>query len=182
MKYDIIYADPPWMYRDKAAAGKRGACFKYPVMSLKDIKNLPVEQLASDNCTLFLWATMPLLPEAFEVIEAWGFKYKTMGFTWVKRTTHGKWHWGGGHWTRSNPELCLLGVRGKPKRINKSVHSVVDDQVGKHSAKPDTVRQRIVNLMGDLPRIELFAREKAPGWHAWGNEVESDIILPVQIG
>lgn len=177
MKYNIIYADPPWQYRDKAGAGERGAEFKYPVMTLNDIMELPVEKLAADDCVLFLWATMPLLPEALNVLQAWGFTYKTVAFTWCKKTKHGKWHWGMGNWTRSNPELCLLGLRGKPKRISASVHSVVDDQIGRHSAKPDTVRQRIVNLMGDLPRIELFARDKVSGWHAWGNEVDSDVEI-----
>lgn len=177
-KYQIIYADPPWSYKDKALAGKRGAVCKYPVMSLEDIKNLPVGGVASENCVLFLWVTMPKLNEVFEVIKAWGFEYKTVAFTWVKRNKiSNNWFWGMGRWTRANAELCLIATKGKPKRISATVHSIVDTPVQQHSQKPNEVRKRIVNLMGDLPRIELFAREKTPGWDVWGNEVESDIQL-----
>ena len=170
--YDIIYADPPWSYRDKAAAGKRGASFKYPTQSKKWIDNLPVKDLASDNCTLFLWVTMPKLNECWELIDKWGFQYKTVAFTWVKRNKKAdSWFWGMGRWTRANAELCLLATRGKPKRVDAGVHSIIDSRIEKHSQKPDEVRSRIVSLMGNLPRVELFARERADGWVAWGNEI-----------
>ena len=118
-KYDVIYADPPWSYRDKALAGDRGAGCKYDVMSLEDIKKLPVKDLAEEDCALFMWVTMPFLEEAFAVMRAWGFEYKTCAFTWVKQNKKADTlFWGMGNWTRANAELCLLGVRGKPKRMS----------------------------------------------------------------
>ncbi len=144
-------------------------------MTLSEIKALPVSGIADTDCTLFLWATMPMLPEALGLINAWGFEYKTVGFTWVKRNKKKPtWFWGMGYWTRANAELCLIATKGKPKRINKGVHSVIDTRIEKHSKKPDIVRDKIVGLMGDLPRIELFARQAVEGWDAWGNEVEQE--------
>jgi N6-adenosine-specific RNA methylase IME4 len=177
-KYSIIYSDPPWSYKDKACAGKRGACFKYSVMTLEDIMTLPVCDIAAKDCVLFLWSTFPQLPTALDVIKAWGFTYKTVAFNWVKTTRKtGKLFWGMGHWTRSNPEICLLAVRGKPKRISAGVHSVIESPVQAHSVKPSEIRDRIVKLMGDVPRVELFARQRVQGWDCWGNEVKSDIQL-----
>jgi len=171
-KYQIIYADPPWSYRDKASSGNRGASFKYDVQDHKWICNLPVENISDDNCVLFLWTTMPQLPNVFEVIKEWGFDYKTCAFTWVKRNKlQPSWFLGMGNWTRANSELCLLATKGKPKRVSAAVHSVVDTPIEKHSKKPDVVKDRIVQLCGDLPRIELFARQKTIGWDSWGNEV-----------
>ena len=171
-KYQIIYADPPWSYRDKASSGNRGASFKYDVQDHKWICNLPVENISDDNCVLFLWTTMPQLPNVFEVIKEWGFVYKTCAFTWVKRNkSQPSWFWGMGNWTRANSELCLLATKGKPKRVSAAVHSVVDTPIEKHSKKPEVVKDRIVQLCGDLPRIELFARQKTQGWDSWGNEV-----------
>jgi N6-adenosine-specific RNA methylase IME4 len=121
---------------------------------------------------------MPKLNECFEVIKAWGFEYKTVAFTWVKlNKKSGTPFMGMGRWTRANAEVCLLATRGKPHRISASVHSVVMSAIERHSKKPDEVRKRIVELMGDIPRVELFARERADGWDAWGNEITSDIIL-----
>jgi len=178
MRFNIIYADCPWTYADKAAAGSRGAGFKYDLMDLEAIKHLAVPGIAAADSTLFLWATMPLLPQALEVMAAWGFAYKTVAFVWEKLSTKSlKLHWGMGNWTRANGELCLLGVRGRPRRIDAGVHQIIQSQVREHSRKPDEARERIVQLMGDLPRIELFARERVPGWAAWGNEIQSDIEL-----
>lgn len=184
-KYNIIYADPPWSYSDKAFNGNRGAICKYPVMSLEEIKSLPVKSIAADDCVLFIWVTMPKLNEVFEVISAWGFEYKTCAFNWTKMNKNSyKPFIGMGRWTRANNELCLLGTRGNPKRINANVHMLIetleDDEkidvlhsrIREHSRKPDEVRKRIVELCGDLPRIELFARESTPGWDTWGNDVE----------
>jgi len=177
-KFDIIVADPPWNYKDKALAGNRGACCKYDVQDMDWLKSLDVPGIANDNCALFLWVTMPMLSECFPLIEAWGFNYKTVAFTWVKRNKKAhSWFWGMGSWTRANAEVCLLATKGKPKRIDAGVHSVIDTPIEKHSKKPDEVKKRIVRLMGDLPRIELFARQKTDGWYVWGNEVESDIKL-----
>lgn len=177
-KYQIIYADPPWSYRDKALSGNRGAICKYPVMGGEDLLAMPVNQIAADDCILFLWVTMPKLNEVFELIKAWGFEYKTVAFTWVKRNKiSDSWFWGMGRWTRANAELCLLATKGKPKRMSASVSQIIDTPIERHSKKPDEVRNKIVKLAGDLPRIELFARQSTPGWSVWGNEVKSDIEL-----
>lgn len=177
-RYKIVYADPPWSYRDKALAGNRGAGCKYTVQSIDWLKKLPIKNLANTDCVLFLWVTMPKLNECFDVINAWGFNYKTAAFTWVKRNKKSNnWFWGMGRWTRANAEVCLLATRGKPKRINARIHSVVDTRIEQHSKKPDIVRERICGLLGDLPRIELFARQKTPGWDVWGNEIRSDIDM-----
>lgn len=171
-QYKIIYADPPWQYKDKASAGKRGASFKYPTQSKEWLKELPVKSLSDDDCALFMWVTMPMLKEGLEVMKAWGFEYKTVAFTWVKRNKKADtWFFGMGNWTRANAELCLLGTKGKIKREYAGVSSIIDTRIEKHSKKPDCVREKIVSLMGDLTRIELFARERHNGWDAWGNEV-----------
>jgi len=171
-KYSIIYADPPWEYKDKALAGKRGACCKYQVQSQDWVKNLPVPNICEESCILFLWVTMPKLPDCFEVMQSWGFNYKTCAFIWVKKNKKAdSWFWGMGNWTRANAELCLLATKGKPKRIDAGVHSVIDTPIEIHSKKPEIVRDRIVQLCGNLPRIELFARQKTEGWDSWGNEI-----------
>ena len=148
-KYDVIYADPPWSYRDKALAGDRGAGCKYDVMSFEDIKKLPVKDLAEEDCALFMWVTMPFLEEAFAVMRAWGFEYKTCAFTWVKQNKKAyTLFWGMGNWTRANAELCLLGVRGKPKRKDAGVHSVIISHIEEHSKKPSEIRDRICERLG----------------------------------
>ena len=179
MKYQIIYADPPWSYNDKQESTLfMGASERYDTMDLEDIKKFPVANFADDNCVLFMWATSPLLPEAFEVITAWGFKYVTVAFCWVKETPLlGVTVSNLGRWTMGGMEICLLARKGKPQRIRKDIKQVLHDMRTAHSKKPDEIKNRIVKLMGDIPRIELFARQKTEGWHVWGNEVESDIKL-----
>lgn len=147
-------------------------------MDIDKIKALPVGQLAAVDCALFLWITFPCLYEALDVLNAWGFTYKTVAFVWVKqnRQSDGLF-WGMGYWTRANAELCILATRGRPKRKSAGVHQIILSHVEQHSKKPDIVRDKIVALMGDLPRIELFARQKSPGWDVWGNEIESSITL-----
>ena len=141
----------------------------------KEIGKLPVEKIADKDAVLFMWVTFPCLKEGLKVIEEWGFTYKTVAFNWVKQNKKGAGlFWGLGFWTRSNSEICLLATKGRPKRISASVHSVIMSPVQKHSKKPEEAKQRIVELMGDLPRIELFAREVSPGWDAWGNEVSKE--------
>ena len=176
-KYKIIYADPAWSYDDKSL-NRGGAERHYRTMPVEDIMRLDIQSISDDDCILFMWATFPKLQEALDVIKAWGFTYKTNAFTWVKRNKiAGSLFWGMGRWTRSNAEICLLAVKGKPTRIGKGVHSVIESSIGAHSAKPDEARRRIIELMGDLPRIELFSRNNFDGWDAWGNEVKSDIAL-----
>ncbi len=171
-KYQVILADPPWRYRvyDKSDAAHGAATAHYPTMAIDETKALPVWELADKNCALFLWATMPCLPEALEVMKAWGFVYKTVGFTWVKLNRNGKPWFGLGHYTRGNPELCLLGMKGRLKRKAKDVPQLILSQRREHSRKPDEQYERIERLF-DGPYIELFARYRRPGWDAWGLEV-----------
>ena len=172
-KYSIIYADPAWSFKVYSDKGKdRSAENHYSCMNVKDIKELPVNNIAKKDCVLLMWVTYPNLLEGIEVIKSWGFTYKTCGFSWVKKNKKAdSFFWGLGYWTRANNEICLLATKGKPKRINKGVHQVVYEPIREHSRKPDCVRDRIVELCGDLPRIELFAREKTDGWDCWGNEL-----------
>jgi len=172
-KYDIIYADPPWAYKNwENKTESRWAGNKYSIMPLDEICKLPVQDISNDNCILFLWVTPPCISFGLRVIEAWGFEYKTKAFCWIKRNKKAdSFFWGMGYWTRSNSEDCLLAVKGNPKRINAGVHQVIYSPLREHSQKPDEAREKIVKLCGDLPRIELFARQKIEGWDAWGNEV-----------
>jgi N6-adenosine-specific RNA methylase IME4 len=182
MKYSIIYADCPWTHSDKNSHGKRGAIHKYNVMTLKDICELPVQNIAADDCTLFMWATAPLIPEALKTMDAWGFKYKTVGFTWIKtcKNDHSKTRKNLGHYTRGNAEFVLIGRRGKMlSRVDKGVSSVIISPQLKHSQKPAKARERIVQLYGDLPRVELFARETAPGWISIGDGIDGQDIREV---
>lgn len=169
-KYSIIYADPPWSYSDKRCNG--GVANHYNTMKVSDICDLPVKNIADKDCVLFMWATYPMLKEALQVIEAWEFTYKSIAFQWIKQNKSGNGYFFGlGRWTRGNTEPCLIAVKGKPKRISASVGQLVFSPLRKHSQKPDEVRDKIIELVGDLPRIELFAREKTPDWDAWENEV-----------
>jgi N6-adenosine-specific RNA methylase IME4 len=172
-KYQIIYADPPWTYDNMKDKNPDMGGITYPTMSLDDIKNMPIRDITDKDCALFMWATMPKLREAFEVIDAWGFRYITCAFTWVKQNPKGEGIYSGlGHWTNGNAELCLFAKKGAPKRQAKNVKQIVLSPRGRHSVKPLEVRDRIVSLIGDLPRIELFARQTAQGWDSWGNEVQ----------
>ena len=170
-KYDVIYADPPWRYQDKKC---NGACaLHYDTMKIQDIKDLPVKELAAKDCVIFMWITYPMLKEGIELMEAWGFKYKTIGFQWIKlNKKNGQKFFGLGRWTRGNTEACFIGVRGKPSRKSNSVSQIIEATIKEHSQKPGIVRKKIKELMGDdLNYIELFARQNISGWDCWGNEV-----------
>ncbi len=169
-KYQIIYADPAWKYDDEAKSGDRGASQKYDVMSVEEIKALPVQQIADENCWLFLWVTEPLIQEGLDVMKSWGFKYKNFGFVWIKKTTEGRDFVGMGHYTRANPEYCLLGTRGKVEVKDHSVRKLVYSKIREHSRKPDIIRDKILKLCGDLSKIELFARTNIYGWTVVGND------------
>jgi N6-adenosine-specific RNA methylase IME4 len=177
-RYSIIYADPAWKFNAWSSNGLgRSAHRHYHTMTLEDIKRLPISNIADNNCILFLWAIDTMLPQALEVINSWGFEYKTVGFTWVKLNKKSDTpFFGQGFWTRKNPEQCLLATKGKPKRISAAVPQLVRSKIREHSRKPDEVRERIVELMGDLPRIELFARENNKGWDVWGDEVDNSSL------
>ncbi len=199
-KYQIIYADPPWSYSDKGCAGAAAA--QYDTMSVADIAALPVKEIADKTAVLFLWATYPKMEEALQLIKAWGFTFKSIAFQWVKLNKAASKEalekaletsdtveeaikkvcfFGLGRWTRGNSEPCLIAVKGKPSRVSAGVGQLVFAPLGKHSAKPAEVRDRIVELVGGGARIELFAREAADGWDCWGNEAPQDkkqVFLP----
>lgn len=170
MRYGAILADPAWSFKTYSAKGKgRSPEAHYDCMSLADIKALPVADMAAPDCALFLWVTNPLLPQGLEVMAAWGWTYKTVAFCWSKKTKHGKSHIGTGYWTRANAEICLLGTRGKPKRLDRGVRMLVEAPIREHSRKPDEVRAGIERLVPG-PYLEIFARESAAGWDSWGNQ------------
>jgi len=169
-KYQIIYADPPWSYQGKMM--NSSVTDHYGVMSLEDICNLPLKDITEKNCILFMWVTFPKLNEFIKVINAWGFEYKTTAFVWVKKNKiSDSFFMGLGRWTRANPEICVLATKGQISRKSKSIRQLQIYPIAKHSEKPAIFRQLIVDLVGDLPRIELFARNKTDGWEVWGNEV-----------
>ena len=173
-KYDAIYADPPWKFLTYSDKGKgRSAEKHYPTMSKEAIEQLPISKISQKNSVLFLWVTAPCFEQGLELIKAWGYTYKTVAFTWVKlNKKNGKLFMGMGYYTRANAEYCLLATKGKVlERKSKAVPSAVVTPIEWHSKKPDVVRERIVALFGDRPRIELFARQYADGWDCWGNEV-----------
>jgi len=191
-KYGAILADPPWHFAawasptaletrlrngSKNYGSSRGPT--YDTMDEEELCSLPISELAKDDCVLFLWVCWPILLQAARVIEAWGFKYKTCGFCWTKaharqlelfQDDHEAWM-GLGYWTRSNSEVCLLATRGQPKRINADVRQAIIAPAREHSRKPDCVHQRIERLVAG-PYVELFARQKRPGWDCWGNQTD----------
>jgi N6-adenosine-specific RNA methylase IME4 len=173
--YNIIYADPPWSYKDTQEAGGTayfGAGVRYPLMSTEKIKALPVKTITKANAVLFLWITSPLLQEGLDTMKAWGFKYKTIAFVWNKKTKYGKQVYNMGRYTMGSVELCIIGTRGRLPRLARNIKQYIEAERTRHSAKPDEIRWRILQLYGiDLPGIELFARNECPGWDAWGNEI-----------
>lgn len=193
-KYQIIYADPPWEFSSKQPFRSNGVRFnslekEYDVMSIKDICDLPIKNIADKDCALFMWVTDAHLQESFKVIESWGFKYITIAFIWEKITKDGNLVANLGAWTMKNCEICLLATRGKMQKYKKNngVYQLITAIRTEHSKKPDIFRDNIVKIFGDLHRIELFCRgdrekdifgnNRLDGWDVWGNEVESDIEL-----
>ena len=186
--YKVIYADPPWSYGNQGFGKRQGGVEsrsyapesgRYSVMSIQDIKNLgtSIEKVTSGNAACLLWVTSPFLKHGIEVMEAWGFKYSTIAFCWSKITSSGKDVANLGYYTLGNVELCLLGIKGSVKRQRRDVRQLVRSERRAHSMKPLEVRNRIDLIFGDVPKLELFAREKAEGWDVWGDQVESDVEL-----
>lgn len=173
-KYNIIYADPPWEYKE-SGSGSRVVKAHYATMTIEEIKQMPIEKISDEKSILFMWVTFPRLEQGMEVIKAWGYQYYGLGFDWVKTSKNGNPSWGMGYYTRQNTEICLIGVKkDKSKRIKplvRNILSVIHSERREHSRKPDEIRDKIVQICGDLPRIELFARQHAIGWDCWGNEV-----------
>jgi len=183
-KYQIIYADPPWFFPnnygkiDNSRLSGFGAELRYKLITDEELLDLPIKNLADDSCALFLWVVNARLDFGIEVLKHWGFTYQTVAFNWVKTSQKtGMPNCRLGYWTLGGSELCLLGIKGKMKPCDHKIRQVVMLPRMGHSTKPPIFREDIVHLFGDLPRIELFARQKALGWDCWGNEVESDIYL-----
>jgi N6-adenosine-specific RNA methylase IME4 len=180
--FRVIYADPPWTFKTYSSKG-RGRCADahYDVMSLEDLEGIrsEIDKYAARDCALFLWATDPLLPKAIDIIEAWGFNYKTVAFYWAKLNkkasnknfTVESFFTGLGYWTRANAEICLLATRGTPKRLSRSVKRLVIAPRREHSRKPDQIYERIETLM-EGPYLELFARSTRVGWRSLGNQID----------
>ena len=163
-KYSLIYADPPWLY----AEGQSNRPKTYSRMDDRSIRELPVPSIVAPSAALFLWTTNTHIPTALRVMGAWGFEYTTVAFVWSKVTSAGDPRIGMGHYSRQSVELCLLGMRGRLERKSKSVRQLVESVPTEHSEKPQIVRDRILELFGDLPRVELFACHTVPGWDSWG--------------
>lgn len=180
-KYQIIYADPPWSFSSKELQKYGGVRFTsikkhYVTQSKEWIRNLSVKNICADDCALFLWSTDAHLKEAIETMESWGFKYVTIAFVWHKVTNKGVTVANLGAWTMKNCEVCLFGTRGamlKHKKVN-NIYQLQSEERTKHSKKPHKIRKLIEAMFPNLPRIELFAREKVEGWDAWGNEVNKE--------
>lgn len=182
-KYNIIYADPPWQFENKRTGGSMtsSAASQYTVTSTVDLMCMDVESLAADDCVLIMWYVGSMPKDAILLAEAWGFEVKNInGFVWNKKTKKGLQHFGMGYYTRAGSESALIATKGSPKVINRAVRSVIKHQVLKHSVKPDIFRQTIVEMFGDLPRLEMFARRSSPGWDLFGNEAPDSISMPVR--
>ena len=183
-KYNIIYADPPWEYKESGAGHRGTAGLPYSTMSTEEICKLPIKDLQAEKSILFIWATFRKLEECLKVIDAWGFEYYGLGFDWCKLSKNGKPAWGMGYYTRQNNEVCLIGVPHKKenrlKPVNRDVLCSILAEREEHSKKPDIIKDLIVRAVGDLPRIELFARQKTESWDIWGNEVKNDVEIEVK--
>jgi N6-adenosine-specific RNA methylase IME4 len=179
--YGAILADPPWEFNCWADSDKAHGTAKshYSTMTTRQISRLPIEELAAKDCCLFIWICWPNLIESLGLMESWGFTYKTCAFSWIKGDASQveffhdeiKPYMGLGYWTRANSEVCLLGTRGKPKRLAADVRQAIITPRREHSRKPDGIHERIERLVAG-PYLELFARQRRPGWDVWGNETE----------
>ncbi len=173
--YDVILCDPPWQFKTYSGAGTphRSREEHYDTMVHESLTDIPVKEWAAKDCALFMWVIDSHLPAALALIEAWGFKYQTIAFSWVKLAKNGQPRMGMGYWTRKESEICLLATKGKPKRYGKGVRQVILAPRREHSRKPDEQYERIEALMGkDGTKLEMFARQSYPGWDTWGNEVD----------
>lgn len=180
-RYNLILADPPWWFKNYSADApgeihnrSRGAARYYPTMKTEDICEIPVKEVVEDNTLLFLWSVWPLLPDALQVIKAWGFEYKTIAWVWIKANKSGMGFFTGmGYYTRSNSEPCLLATRGKVQRPeNKGIQALIYSPVREHSRKPDDQYRKIESLYPGKNYLEMFARREWKNWASWGNEIE----------
>ncbi len=185
-KYDIIYCDPPWDYGGKMQFDKSGkkqfndgweknifisaANFKYPTVKTKELKKIPISEIASDDCLLFMWVTNPHLAQGIELGKSWGFEYRTVAFVWDKMVHNP------GQYTMSYCELCLVFKRGRipTPRGARNIKQLVRVPRGKHSEKPLEVLKGIEKMFPTQKKIELFARHKPEGWDVWGLDVREE--------
>lgn len=178
-KYNIIYADPPWKYGSKKYQDNNRDFDKleknhYDTMTIDELKLLPIKNITAKDCICFMWVTDSHLKEGIEALESWGFKYKTIGFNWIKKTDKGNNYVNFAPWTLKSWEICLIGTKGtmgKYKQTN-NIRGLLEEVRSNHSKKPEEARRRIEELFGDIPRIELFARQQTSGWDTWGNETD----------
>lgn len=170
--YSVVLADPAWDFENYSQAGEaKGPKAQYDCMKLEAICQMPVQEIAAPDAALFLWATMPMLPEAIDVLRAWGFTYKS-AFPWVKLSSTGnRLHWGTGYVIRNSAELVLIGTRGNPRIRGSGVLGLIAERVRGHSRKPDAIYTKIQALCPQGPYLEINARQVPPGWDAWGDEV-----------
>lgn len=182
MRFDIVYADPPWDYMGQtqhagAGSDSTGSASKhYPTMTLRELKRLPVASISASSALLFMWSSSPHLDQAMELMRSWGFAYTTIAFVWDKQRVNP------GYYTMSQCEVCIVGKRGAipAPRGARNVRQLVSAPRGEHSEKPDEVRDRITKMFPTQAKVELFARKASPGWSVWGNEVESDVVFGAQ--
>lgn len=176
--YGVIYADPPWRFVTYSKKGLgRSAEAHYDTMSFDELCSLPVARWAKPDAVLLLWITDPMLPKGLELMSAWGFTYKTVGFYWAKlnkRAPPGMFSeldffTGMGYWTRANCEQCLLGTIGKPERLSKGVRRLHISNLREHSRKPEQVPM-LIEALTPGPYLEMFGRETRENWDSWGNQ------------
>jgi len=177
-KYEIIYADPAWQYKTKESLAKKSILngkinSHYGTMTIAELERLPMDSISDKNCMLFMWVVSPMLDDGIDLMKKWGFKYSTIAFIWHKQRTNP------GHYTMSECEICIVGRRGKipTPRGARNVRQFLSEMRGKHSAKPNEIRKRIELMFPTQSKLEMFARQSAEGWDAWGNEVEDSIDL-----
>lgn len=176
-KYKLIYADPPWEYRNKKTGGTNmisSAESKYKTLSIDELCKLPIQKISDKDSVLFLWTTTPLLPEGLKVMESWGFKYKTSIY-WRKIMSLGM-----GFWFRGQVELCLMGIKGNVKAFRIQKENFIQSQVRLHSKKPDEM-YNLLELTKLEPKIELFTRQRWMDWDHWGNELSPYIQTNLKV-
>lgn len=171
MKYGCILADPPWRFRTWGEHNQQKSASKhYSLMTLPDLKALPVNHLATDHCALVMWAVQPMIPQALDLMSAWGFKYKTMG-AWAKQSSTGKkWAFGTGYMLRCAAEFFIVGTLGDPEIGARNIRNLIVSPVREHSRKPDEMHANLERLFPAMSRCELFGRQQRPGWDVWGNQ------------
>lgn len=180
MNYELIYADPPWQFKSVKTGGsmKSGAANQYDVMSIGEIKKLPVPDLTDKDCLLVMWWVGSQPQEALDLTKHWGFKVKNMnGFVWNKLTKNGLPHFGMGYYTRAGSESALIAIKGKPQICDHSIRAVRSAQTLAHSEKPHQFRDDCVKLAGNVKRLEMFARTNPKGWDVFGNQCDASIKI-----